>query len=79
MKITAKDLAQAIETIRKAAHALDDQSAKQIVVHASDLIEVITAGVPRKDDGSAYTDEELAAAREEAKAPWQAALDRDSR
>lgn len=76
MPMTKEQLGRVILSVTGLAHQLDAMN----VTPFKDAMKRLTAALqpllPEKADGTAYTDEELHAAAEEARKPFQEVLDR---
>lgn len=78
MRLTAEQYADIAKGIAGLAHALDTANLKPFETAVADLVAQINPTLPTKEDGSAFTDDELAAAAQAARQPFLDILARDS-
>jgi hypothetical protein len=75
--MTPQQEAAIITGIAGLAHALDDAKVKDFKLATQDLVAQISPSLPAKADGTAYTDDELAAAADAARQPFLDVVARD--
>ena len=76
--MTKDQLAAVLNGVASLAHALDAADIQSFEDATNSLIAELTPVLPAKEDGTAYTDAELAAAATAARAPFLEVLQRDA-